>query len=88
MPKKHDELLERLDRIISLMEEQTHYLSLLLPDAEEEIEEPEPNWPEPPERLVALAAMLVDYCNANLERIGPPNRPRVILPHRISERVM
>lgn len=87
MPKKQDELLERLDRIIALMEEQTHYLSLMLPEPDADAE-PEPNWPEPPERLVMLASMLVDYCNENLERIGPPDRPRVILPHRISERVM
>ena len=92
MRRKDDELLTRLDAIIALMEEQAHYLSLLL--SGDETPEPEPSPPPSREPLSeaetarALVSLLADYLNANPQHVGPPERPRVILPLRISVREM
>lgn len=86
MSKPFDELLSRLDQVLALLEEQAHYLSLLLTEEEE----PEPlaapldplPAPDPEQLNRDLALMLVDYLN-QLPDPTASGQPPLIVPWRI-----
>ena len=94
-PSPLQDLLSRLDQMIALLEEQTYYLSLLIPGvadpaAETPAEPPPPSPPPAPRLLVicpnpTLGQMLVDWLN---EDPGRRAQPSMILPSRIPDRKM